>query len=51
VQFEWDPEKVAANVRKHKVTSGEAGTVLGDLLSTTFADADHSEDEARTGVP
>jgi len=47
VQFEWDPEKAAANVQKHQVSFHEAGTVLEDPLSTTFPDAVHSEEELR----
>lgn len=47
MQFEWDPEKAAANVQKHQVSFHEAGTVLEDPLSTTFPDAAHSEEELR----
>jgi len=28
--FEWDPEKAAANERKHGVTFDEAATAFGD---------------------
>ena len=47
MQVEWDPTKAAANLRKHRVSFGEAVTVLEDPLSTTFRDPDHSEDELR----
>jgi uncharacterized DUF497 family protein len=47
VQFEWDPEKAAANVKKHRVGFHEAATVLEDPLSTTFPDRAHSEGEVR----
>jgi uncharacterized DUF497 family protein len=47
VQFEWDPEKAAANLRKHKVSFNEAATVLGDTLGITITDPDHSDDEDR----
>lgn len=38
MRFEWDPDKAAANLRKHRVSFHEAGTVLLDPLSTTFPD-------------
>jgi uncharacterized protein len=47
VEFEWDPQKEAKNVRKHKVAFSEAATVFADTLSTTVPDPDHSEDEDR----
>jgi len=47
VVFEWDQKKEAKNIRKHKVTFSEAATVLGDTLSTTVPDPDHSEEEDR----
>jgi len=45
--FEWDPDKAAKNLRKHKVTFAEATTVFGDFLGTTVSDPDHSSDEDR----
>ena len=47
MEFEWDQKKEAKNIRKHKVTFSEAATVLGDTLSTTVPDPDHSEEEDR----
>jgi uncharacterized DUF497 family protein len=47
VEFEWDPEKAAANVKKHGVEFAEAMTIFGDPLELTIADPDHSEDEPR----
>ncbi|MBI2842034.1 MAG: BrnT family toxin [Armatimonadetes bacterium] len=47
MKFEWDPEKAARNLTKHKVSFPEAATVFGDKLSITFYDPDHSEDEHR----
>jgi uncharacterized DUF497 family protein len=47
VEFEWDPEKAAANLRKHGVSFDEAATVLADPLSITVPDPDHSQDEDR----
>ncbi|MCX5803865.1 MAG: BrnT family toxin, partial [Proteobacteria bacterium] len=45
MEFEWDPKKAVANVRKHNVTLQEAATVFGDPLAITFEDPDHSTDE------
>jgi hypothetical protein len=47
VEFEWDPEKAAANIRRRRVSFNEAATVLDDPLSTTFPDEAHSEGEMR----
>jgi uncharacterized DUF497 family protein len=47
MEFEWDKDKAASNLKKHKVSFDEAGTVFGDTLSRTFADPDHSIDEDR----
>jgi hypothetical protein len=47
MEFEWDPEKAAANAKKHGVEFSEAMTVFGDPLEVTIADPDHSEGEQR----
>ena len=47
MEFEWDPEKAAINLSKHKVSFNEAATVLGDVFGTTVTDPDHSHDEDR----
>jgi uncharacterized DUF497 family protein len=47
MEFEWDDGKAAANRKKHKVSFEEAATVFGDVLSRTFPDPDHSDDEDR----
>jgi len=47
MQFEWDPRKAAANLKKHGVTFQEAATIFGDPLAITFQDPDHSEGEER----
>lgn len=47
MEFEWDPEKAASNLRRHGVSFHEAATALEDPLSTTFPDKSHSEGEAR----
>jgi uncharacterized DUF497 family protein len=45
--FEWDEEKAIANVRKHKITFGEAATVFHDLFIASMLDPTHSDDEQR----
>lgn len=47
MEFEWDPIKADANLRKHGVSFDEAATVLADPLSITVADPDHSQEEDR----
>ncbi|HRT29392.1 MAG TPA: BrnT family toxin [Kiritimatiellia bacterium] len=47
MQFEWDPVKADGNLRKHGVSFHEAATVLGDALSMTYHDPDHSITEHR----
>lgn len=45
--YEWDPEKAAANLHKHKVSFAEAASVFLDPLALTFSDPDHSDEEDR----
>ena len=47
MEFEWEPSKAAANLRKHGVSFNEAATVFGDFLGITAVDPDHSTDESR----
>ena len=47
MEFEWNPRKARGNLRKHGVTFHEAATVLGDSLSATVSDPEHSTEEAR----
>jgi uncharacterized DUF497 family protein len=47
LQFEWNPEKAASNLKKHGVSFEEARTVLADPLEMTMFDPDHSEEEDR----
>ncbi|MCX7047519.1 MAG: BrnT family toxin [Candidatus Sumerlaeota bacterium] len=47
MEFEWDPRKASANMRKHGVSFEEATSVFGDPLAITFADPDHSIEEER----
>jgi len=48
MQFEWDPNKAAENLRKHGVSFEEASTVFGDPLAITIDDPDHSVSEFRS---
>ena len=45
--FDWDPDKAAENLRRHRVSFEEAATVFRDPLSWTFPDPEHSEGEER----
>jgi len=47
MDFEWDKEKAAANLSKHRVTFDEARTVFDDSLYVDFYDPDHSDEEHR----
>ncbi len=45
--FEWDEEKAASNLRKHKISFDEAKTVFADPFSITIDDPQHSVGENR----
>jgi len=47
LQFTWDPQKAATNLRKHKVGFPEGATAFADPLSLTTPDPDHSVGEGR----
>ena len=47
IRFEWDPNKAAKNLQKHRVSFEEAATVFIDTLSITVADPDHSAERDR----
>jgi uncharacterized protein len=47
MEFEWDPNKAAGNLRKHEVSFEEAATAFGDPLSIIVPDPDHSVQEDR----
>jgi hypothetical protein len=47
LQFEWDPAKAAANVRKHRVAFAEAMTAFADPLGGVLDDFAHSIGESR----
>jgi len=44
VEFEWDPPKAAANLRKHGIDFADAATVLYDELAITVPDDRTNED-------
>lgn len=45
MNFEWDDNKAAGNLRKHGVSFEEASTVFSDPLAAIFADDEHSAPE------
>ena len=47
MRFEWDGNKAASNLVKHKVSFEEAVTVFYDPLAATFDDPDYSRREGR----
>jgi uncharacterized protein len=47
LEFEWDPAKADANVKKHRVSFDEALTVFADPLARIFDDPEHSAEAAR----
>lgn len=47
MEFEWDPDKAADNLKKHGIDFAEASTIFGDPLEVTIPDPAHSEGEAR----
>ena len=44
MEFEWDPDKAASNLRKHAVRFAEAVTVFDDDAMLTIPDDDPDED-------
>jgi uncharacterized DUF497 family protein len=47
MEFEWDNEKAARNLAKHRVSFQEAATIFGNSLTITYFDPDHSDEEDR----
>ena len=47
MEFEWDPDKARANLRKHAVSFEEARTVFFDDFAIQFFDEPNSIDEER----
>ena len=42
IKFEWDEEKAALNLKKHKVSFEEAKTVFYDPNALLISDPEHS---------
>ena len=47
IEFEWDPKKAKANLKKHGVSFEEASTAFWDDHALVIDDPDHSLDEER----
>lgn len=48
LQFDWDTNKAAKNLKKHPgISFDEATTVFNDPMFITFVDHEHSVDEER----
>ena len=43
VDFEWDRDKAASNLKKHRIDFADAVTVFDDINSITIDDPDHDE--------
>jgi hypothetical protein len=50
VRFEWNPDKAAENLRKHKISFEEAREVFDDPNEIDGFDSEHSENEQRFWV-
>lgn len=47
MKIEWDSKKAKSNLKKHGISFEEAATALGDPMTATGADPDHSIAEER----
>ena len=45
--FEWDPAKAKANLKKHGVSFEHATSVFRDPRALSFFDREHSDDDER----
>ena len=45
--FEWDPEKAKANLRKHRTSFERAATIFRDPNLLSIPDEEHSANEER----
>ena len=45
--FEWDPAKAKANLRKHKISFERGSQVFLDPFMVSIEDEEHSEEEER----
>ena len=50
MQFEWDPDKAASNLEKHRISFEEAESVFADPLARLFDDDVHSFEEKRHAI-
>ena len=46
-EYDWLPQKAAANLKKHNVSFPEASTCFDDPLAVTIPDGKHSDGEFR----
>jgi len=47
LNFEWDANKSASNIKKHGISFDEAKTVFTDEYARLISDPDNSQDEDR----
>ncbi len=47
MNFEWDENKNAINIKKHGIDFNEASSIFYDDEAVMFDDPEHSEDEER----
>ena len=47
IRFEWDNNKNAVNIKKHRISFEEASTVFYDDRAILFDDPEHSYEEDR----
>lgn len=47
MRFDWDENKAASNLSKHRVSFEEVKTVFNDPLYVDFYDPDYSDEEER----
>jgi len=47
LKFEWNQNKAAKNIGKHRVYFDEAATIFDDPMFITVVDEEHSVDEER----
>ena len=50
LQFEWDEEKAAANLRKHGIDFRDAARVFDDEYRKEYYDVAHSDKEDRFNI-
>jgi len=48
IEFTWDFQKAATNLKKHGVSFDEAKTVFEDMLAVIVDDVEHSRGELRS---